>query len=164
MCRCRAARNLLRRLQCGERNWCTAWPPAAPLRGRLGYELHVCRCALGNKPEGVTEQQVGICVYDRPPGYNPNEDNIVRSQARLLSGSALRDHRGATRFIKRGGRKYGILLPYRQSNHQIEFGWRYQQEILDTLPDAPSNPSCPTPAMLRRSTMPQPAPLSARRP
>jgi hypothetical protein len=27
---------------------------------------------------------VGICVYDRPPGYNPNEDNIVRSQARLL--------------------------------------------------------------------------------
>ena len=23
------------------------------------------------------------------------------------------------------------------SNHQIEFGWRYQQEILDTLPDAP---------------------------
>src|ERR1700719_1211309 len=86
MCRCRAAGNLLRRLQCGERNWCTAWPPAAPLRGRLGYELHVCRCALGNKPEGVTEQQVGICVYDRPPGYNPNEDNIVRSQARLLSG------------------------------------------------------------------------------
>ena len=24
-----------------------------------------------------------------------------------------------------------------RSNHQIEFGWRYQQEILDTLPDAP---------------------------
>jgi hypothetical protein len=44
----------------------------------------VCRCALDNKPEGATEQQVGICVYDRPPGYNPNEDNIVRSQARLL--------------------------------------------------------------------------------
>ena len=24
-----------------------------------------------------------------------------------------------------------------RSNHQFEFGWRYQQEILDTLPDAP---------------------------
>ena len=48
------------------------------------FFLHVCRCALDNKPEGATEQQVGICVYDRPPGYNPNEDNIVRSQARLL--------------------------------------------------------------------------------
>ena len=48
------------------------------------FFLHACRCALDNKPEGATEQQVGICVYDRPPGYNPNEDNIVRSQARLL--------------------------------------------------------------------------------
>src|ERR1017187_6017609 len=48
------------------------------------FFLHACRCALDNKPEGATEQQVGIGVYDRPPGYNPNEDNIVRSQARLL--------------------------------------------------------------------------------
>src|ERR1039458_2999095 len=48
------------------------------------FFLHACRCALDNKPEGATEQQVGICVYDRPPGYNPNDDNIVRSQARLL--------------------------------------------------------------------------------
>ena len=48
------------------------------------FFLHVSRCALDNKPEAATEQQVGICVYDRQPGYNPNEDNIVRSQARLL--------------------------------------------------------------------------------
>src|ERR1039457_7253545 len=48
------------------------------------FILHVCRCALDNKPEAATEHQVGICVYDRPPGYNPNEDNIVRSHARLL--------------------------------------------------------------------------------
>jgi hypothetical protein len=48
------------------------------------FFLHVCRCALDNKPEAATEHQVGICVYDRPPSYNPNEDNIVRSQARLL--------------------------------------------------------------------------------
>jgi len=48
------------------------------------FFLHVCRCALDNKPEAATELQVGICVYDRPPGYNANEDNIVRSQARLL--------------------------------------------------------------------------------
>jgi len=48
------------------------------------FFLHVCRCALDNKPEAATEHQVGVSVYDRPPGYNPNEDNIVRSQARLL--------------------------------------------------------------------------------
>lgn len=45
---------------------------------------HVCRCAIEEKPEEATEQQIGINVYERPPGYNPNEDNIVRSQARVL--------------------------------------------------------------------------------
>ncbi len=48
------------------------------------FLLHACQCALDNRPEAATEQQIGIHVYDRPPGYNPNEDNIVRSQARLL--------------------------------------------------------------------------------
>src|SRR5208283_2458873 len=51
------------------------------LRAFLQY---VCRCALNDQPEAATEQQIGIHVFDRPPGYNPSEDNIVRSQARLL--------------------------------------------------------------------------------
>lgn len=48
------------------------------------FFLHVCRCALENRPEAATEHQIGMHVYDRAPEYNPNEDNIVRSQARLL--------------------------------------------------------------------------------
>jgi len=48
------------------------------------FFLHVCRCALEDKPEEATEQQIGIYVYERHPGYNPNDDNIVRSQARIL--------------------------------------------------------------------------------
>ena len=48
------------------------------------FFLHVCRCALEDKPEEATEQQIGIYIYGRPPGYNSNEDNIVRSQARML--------------------------------------------------------------------------------
>jgi hypothetical protein len=48
------------------------------------FFVHVCQCALDNKPEAATEQQIGTRVYERPHGYNPNEDNIVRSQARLL--------------------------------------------------------------------------------
>lgn len=48
------------------------------------FFLYVCRCAMEEKPEDATEQQIGINVYDRPAGYNPNEDNIVRSQARVL--------------------------------------------------------------------------------
>lgn len=48
------------------------------------FFLYACRCAFENKPEEATEQQIGIHVYGRLPGYNPNEDNIVRSQARVL--------------------------------------------------------------------------------
>ncbi len=48
------------------------------------FFLHVCRCARENKSEEATEPQIAIHVYGRRPGYNPNEDNIVRSQARVL--------------------------------------------------------------------------------
>jgi hypothetical protein len=48
------------------------------------FFLHVCRCALEDKSEEATEQQIGIYVYGRRPSYNPNDDNIVRSQARVL--------------------------------------------------------------------------------
>jgi hypothetical protein len=48
------------------------------------FFLHVCRCARDNKSEEATEPQIAIYVYGRQPGYNPNEDNIVRSQARVL--------------------------------------------------------------------------------
>src|SRR5450631_927077 len=48
------------------------------------FFLHVCRCAIEDKSEEATEQQIGIYVYGRRPGFNPNDDNIVRSQARVL--------------------------------------------------------------------------------
>jgi hypothetical protein len=35
-------------------------------------------------PEDATEQQIGIQVFQRSPGFNSSEDSIVRSQARLL--------------------------------------------------------------------------------
>ena len=48
------------------------------------FFLYVCQCALNGQPEAATEQQIGIHVFERPPGYNPGEDNVVRSQARQL--------------------------------------------------------------------------------
>jgi hypothetical protein len=54
---------------------------AARLSGFLTY---VAERALAGCPEDVTEQQVGMRVFSRPAGYNPSEDNIVRSTARQL--------------------------------------------------------------------------------
>ena len=48
------------------------------------FLLHVSACAIRETPEDATEQQIGIQVFQRSPGFNSSEDSIVRSQARLL--------------------------------------------------------------------------------
>ena len=48
------------------------------------FLLHVTACAIRQTPEEATEQQIGIHVFQRSPGFNSSEDSIVRSQARLL--------------------------------------------------------------------------------
>ncbi len=46
--------------------------------------LYIAECALRETPEAATEQQIGVHVFHRPPGYNSSEDSIVRTHARLL--------------------------------------------------------------------------------
>jgi hypothetical protein len=46
--------------------------------------LYVAECAIRDAPQDATEQQIGMKVFGRPPGYNSSEDSIVRSHARLL--------------------------------------------------------------------------------
>lgn len=48
------------------------------------FLFYVCDCALREAPEEATEQQIGMHVFKRPPGYNSSEDSIVRTDARLL--------------------------------------------------------------------------------
>jgi len=40
--------------------------------------------SISNLEAEISEQQIGIHVFGRAPGYNPGDDNVVRSQARLL--------------------------------------------------------------------------------
>jgi hypothetical protein len=48
------------------------------------FLLYVGECAIRDAPEEATEQQIGIHVFGRAPGYNSSEDSIVRTHARLL--------------------------------------------------------------------------------
>ncbi len=48
------------------------------------FLLYVCKSALDSHVDEISEQKIGERVFHRAPDYNPNEDNIVRSQARLL--------------------------------------------------------------------------------
>jgi hypothetical protein len=48
------------------------------------FLLYVCEKALTDSLHETHEQQIGLEVFDRRPGYNPSEDNIVRVEAREL--------------------------------------------------------------------------------
>src|ERR1700751_4452398 len=48
------------------------------------FLFYTADCAIRGAPEDATEQQIGIRVFDRHPGYNSSEDSIVRTHARLL--------------------------------------------------------------------------------
>lgn len=48
------------------------------------FLFYVSKCAIREAPEDATEQQIGIHVFGRQPGYNCSEDSIVRTHARLL--------------------------------------------------------------------------------
>jgi hypothetical protein len=48
------------------------------------FLTYICRCALENRSDDITEQLIGIHVFGRPTDYNPGDDNIVRTTARQL--------------------------------------------------------------------------------
>jgi hypothetical protein len=69
--------------------WQLAWRIATS--GTLGRSRLLARFLLftvdwhiRGRSDEITEQQIGILVFDRAEGYDSNEDNIVRSYARKL--------------------------------------------------------------------------------
>lgn len=45
---------------------------------------HVCTATMDGQEALLREQQIGVAVFGRPDHYNPADDTIVRSTARLL--------------------------------------------------------------------------------
>jgi hypothetical protein len=48
------------------------------------FLLYVADCTIGERLEGVREQQIAANVFNRKADYNPGQDNIVRVEARSL--------------------------------------------------------------------------------
>lgn len=59
----------------------TAFERSPRLRAFL---LFICEMELTGRRLEINEQQIGVKVFGRTEGYNPGDDSIVRSQARLL--------------------------------------------------------------------------------
>jgi hypothetical protein len=55
------------------------------IAGRLSAFLsYVCERTLSGQQEDVTEQQIGVFVFGREPGFNTGENTIVRTTARAV--------------------------------------------------------------------------------
>jgi hypothetical protein len=48
------------------------------------FLLYVCDRAITGRMDEISENQIGVHVFLRKPGYSPGEDNIVRNYARQL--------------------------------------------------------------------------------
>ncbi len=48
------------------------------------FLLYICEQTLTGNSHSITEQRIGTFIFNRPTDYNPGEDNIVRSYARIL--------------------------------------------------------------------------------
>jgi hypothetical protein len=67
---------------------------------------YVCERTLTGRADEVNEQTIGEQVFERPPGYDPGQDNIVRVQA-----SRLRQ-RLETYFNEEGaGEELRVIIP-----------------------------------------------------
>ena len=69
--------------------WQLAWRIATSKKLRKSellpkFLMFICEHQLLGSPHEITEQRIGTQIFNREHNYNPGEDNIVRSYARLL--------------------------------------------------------------------------------
>lgn len=50
----------------------------------IRFLLYICECKLGGREDKITEYRIGVHALGRSGSYNPGDDNIVRSYARIL--------------------------------------------------------------------------------
>ena len=96
------------------------------------FLLYVCRCRLAGHNDEINEQCIGERVFKRAPKYNPTEDNIVRSQARLL-------RQRLQSYFDSEGNSEPLLLVIPKGGYTPEFVQRPKGPSLETPEAAPMN-------------------------
>jgi hypothetical protein len=100
--------------------------------GRLqDFLLYVCRCALEDRGDEISEQRIGERVFQRSPDYNPNEDNIVRSQARLL-------RQKLDAYFASEGEHEAVILRIPKGGYAPEFVERRRESPVDAAQSLPA--------------------------
>ncbi len=102
------------------------------------FLYYVCDCALREAPEEATEQQIGMNVFQRQPGYNSSEDSIVRTHARGLRQKLLE-------YFSNEGLEEKIVIEIPKGHYLPVFRARASSPILPpslepVVTPAPSHP------------------------
>ena len=119
--------------------------------GRLSaFLVYICRCALEDRSEEITEQQIGLHVFKRPAGYNPGDDNIVRTTARQLR------QRLALYYQEEGGGG-DIRIEVPKGGYHPVFVSRAEENLVSELPQIKVEPKPET-------AVPPPEPPSKKAP
>lgn len=107
--------------------------------------LHVCKESLLERESEITEQRLGTLIFNRPADYNPGEDNIVRSYARLLRKrlDAYFETEGSNESVRitipRGG-----YIPSFQDNTVNQGRDSVNSQLLKVDKELPSHPAVET--------------------
>jgi len=96
------------------------------------FLLYVCRCNLAGHNDEINEQRIGERVFQRSAHYNPTEDNIVRSHARLL-------RQKLQKYFDSEGESEPLLLVIPKGGYSPEFVQRPKESSLETPAAAPVN-------------------------
>ena len=106
----------------------------------------MCECASTGREGEINEQQIGI-VFGRSPGYNSNEDSVVRSQARLLRSRL-------ELYFQHEGREEALEIRIPKGSYIPHFEPRaiLVPTTVEAVPEWPVSQPAPPPAARQRLT------------
>ena len=86
------------------------------------FLLYVCAQRLAGNAHEITEQRIGTEVFQRPHGYNPGEDTIVRNYARLLRKRLTEyfDTEGIHHALRIEIPRGGYVPFFKPTSHKVE--------------------------------------------
>jgi hypothetical protein len=118
------------------------------------FLLYICDRALTGKTDQISENQIGVHVFLRRPGYNPGEDNIVRNYARQLRQRLDHYFEEEGKFEElRISIPLGKYIPVFSPNRLPEPIPTLQTvELLPSLPATAGDELSPAPALPRNRT------------
>jgi hypothetical protein len=111
---------------------------------------YICQKSLDGALDELTEQQIGIYVFRRRPGYNSAEDTIVRGTARLLRQriETYYDQEGADDWLRISIPKGGYVAVFTPANllpADSGIGEAALDPLLSTVPVEPGLVQTATP-------------------